>query len=217
MKKYLLTCMFFILAGAGCTSAPQKPAAPAATAATPSSGTSPFVAACKETNVQCLDEPITVKLFHRDGSPYGMVLPPPGVVVQGDYVNILAGQMVYIEADVDGDKLVNLHLVQSVTHPDKTLVMKLEQLDFDDKSVSGGHMMTFTINNPFGRDLKYHAGIMPLDVPPGRESGLFKTSTCPVMAKLMGSETWPEPIFQIVVGEFHFPNPKSADTKVCSD
>jgi hypothetical protein len=214
--KYSLLALAALVC-AGCAGAPQKSVSPAsATTSAPSSGTSPFVETCKQTGIQCIDQPITIKLFHKDGSPYGMVLPPPSVVIQGNYVNILAGQTIYVEADVDGDKLANLHLVPSVTHPEKTLVMKLEQVDTNDNSISGGHMMMFTIHNPFGRDLKYHAGIMPLDQPRA-EDQVYKTSTCPVMANIMASENWPEPIFQIVVGEFHFPDPKSSEAGTCSN
>jgi len=213
LRIYLAAMM--VLACAACGSEPTKPSVAPPAQAAQNSGTNLLMQACKLPGFECLYQPITVNIAHRDGSPYSMVLQSPNVVIQHNSVTVFAGQTVNIEGDIQGDKLVNLHMVDSVTHPEKTIVMQLEQVAMD--NIPGGHMMIFTINNPFDLNMKYHAEMMPLDMPPGRKQGFFKTSTCPVMAKISGSESWPEPIFQLMLSDFHFPDPASAEGSTCSE
>lgn len=210
MKKLILAFSCLI---AACASAPRKPLTPTAIS---SPRVSPFVQACKEPGVECTEQVITVNLFHRDDSPFSLTMPPPTVIVQHDYVTVLSGQTVYVEADVDGDKLVNLHFVQSPTHPEKTLTLKLQQLEMGQKTSAGSHMMMFTIENPFDRWLKYSAGMMPLDQPSGKD-GVYVTDTCPVLSKGSASESWPEPIFQLVLGDFHFIDPNAPGGMTCTN
>ena len=99
-------------------------------------------------------------------------------------------------AGPDG-RLGRFHLVPKVVHPATTLVLHLEQSD---------HGMLLMVHNPFGRALRYHAGIRRLD-----DAGFSPTDTCPVMAKLGGIEMWPEPLFQVRLAGLRLEAAKTPD------
>jgi hypothetical protein len=139
---------------------------------------------CQQTACQ---HNVRIVLKQRDGSTFDRTFDVLPGAVQPFGLVVLAGQSLKVEADLEGDRLTHLRLVEQVAHPEKTLVVELEQL------ASGGMMLT--VNNPFKRMLKFDMGMMPLD-----KEDLFKTSSCPVMAAGSGFESWPYPIFQIVLG-----------------
>lgn len=164
--------------------------------------------ACKDTHVQCLEDPVLIVLHLQDGNTFSQTLPPPNPIVQFDYLYVFPGLTLYIEADVAGDKLVNLHMVPANVHPEKTLVLTFQQ-----GGMGGQYGMAFHIEQPFDRPLKYHAGIMMVETEDGH---LKKTSTCPLAPKGGTYETWPDPIFQLVLGEFRFLDPKSNEVGLCT-
>lgn len=206
MKQLLAASM--LIAAAGCAGPRPKPAAPATPAPAPASKPAPISAeeACIRPDTQCLRSPIIVSLRRQDGSAFQQILAPPSPVIQGGYVFIFPGQTLYIEADAGTAGLTNLRLVPEVTHPEKTLTLVFQQMS--DKS----RAMTFSIQNPFDRILKYRAGIMPLE----GNAQVYQTSTCPVIPKGGGFETWPQPLFQLVLGEFRFLAPDAKDAGVCA-
>jgi hypothetical protein len=59
--------------------------------------------------------------------------------------------------------------------------------------------MLLKVTNPFSQSLKFNMGMMPLD-----SDKLLKTSSCPVMAGGSSFESWPEPVFQVVLGNARF-------------
>lgn len=182
---------------AACSSQPPAPD-PASSAA--------IQAACKNPQVQCGDQPILISLHFSDGHAFKQTLQPPIPLVQYDHVYLYPGQVLYVEADDQDGKLANLRVVQVLEHPEKTLVIGLQQ-----SGGNGGEGMMLSVQQPFDRPLKYHAEVMDFDVP-----GTFKhSSTCPVAAKGSAYETWPEPITQVVVGDFHFLDPNSKDAETC--
>jgi len=144
---------------------------------------------------------VHVVLKQKDGSTYNKNLHVVPVVQPGG-VSVYAGQSVLFEADIQDDQLVNLKLVKTIEHPEKTLSASLEQKP--DSS------MMFTLHNPFKKNLKIAMGMMPLDHP-----SLLKTTSCPVLAGKLGIELWPYPIFQIWLGNMRFLN-DSAEM-VCSE
>ena len=129
---------------------------------------------------------VHVVLKQKDGSTYDKRLRTVPVV-QPNGVSVYAGQSVLFEADVQGDQLVNLKLVKTIEHPDKTLSASLVQ-DSDNS-------MRLTLHNPFNQNLKIAMGIMPLD-----HVDLLNTSSCPVLAGKIGFELWPYPLFQVWLG-----------------
>lgn len=200
--KYILVFVI-ALACAGCADDPQRPVK-----ATISGTQSELDASCKLPVYQCLYQPVHISVILRDGSKFDTTLPPPTPIVQPGQLFIFPGQTLYLEADLDGDKLTNFKLVPSVVHPEKTLTLKFTQ----ESGGAAGNMMMFNISNPFDRPMKYRAGLMHLDP---ADSRLFKTSACPVVAKGNAFETWSEPLFQLVMADFHLVDPKSQEAGMC--
>lgn len=132
-----------------------------------------------------------VVLKQKDGSTYDHTFDIYPGIVQPFGLAVVAGQTIYVEADEAGDGLANLRTVPSVSHPEKTLTIKLEQ-------TPGGGMI-LTTSNPFKRALKFKMGMMPLEKPE-----LYNTSSCPVRGGMQTFEQWPYPLFQVVLGQPKF-------------
>ena len=153
---------------------------------------------CKHTECQ---HNVRITLRKKDGSTYDQTFDVLPGSVQPIGLVIVSGQTLYFEADVQGDKLTGFRIVDAVSHPERTLVAKLQQ------SEAG---MLLTVTNPFKRPLKFDMGIMPLERP-----SLFKTSSCPIVPGGTSFESWPEPIFQVVLGNARFVEAKGGGV-VCN-
>jgi hypothetical protein len=134
---------------------------------------------------QCQHD-LRITLRQKDGATYDRTFPVYPGVVQAFGLTVVAGQTIHVEAEMSGDKLVGYRAVEVVEHAERTLTATLEQDD------EGGMMLTLA--NPFPKALKFNMGMMPLDV-----DTLHRTSSCPVIAGGKSFETWPFPIFQVVL------------------
>jgi hypothetical protein len=150
---------------------------------------------CAKTKCQ---RDLRVTLKDKSGATFDRTFPTLPAAAQPFGVIVVAGQTVFVEADVVDGKLVNLVSVGKVSNPSKTITATFEQVD--------GKGMMLTVSNPFPDMLKFRMAIMPLD-----QQGLLKTSSCPVGARIRSVEMWPDPIFQVVLTGGHT-LPK--DTKV---
>ena len=135
------------------------------------------------------------KLKLEDGTFYEHTseLDPPAV--QPAFILIFPGEELFIEATEGKDAPQDFKQVPKNTHPEQTLIFKFTQND-DEKAG-----MLLNVHNPFSRDLRYHLAITPL----GKE-GLFKTSSCPVLAQKQAFEHWLHPIFQVAIADMRFLN-----------
>lgn len=111
--------------------------------------------------------------------------------VQEEQLSILPGEKLYIEAQVDGRSLTNLNQVDSITNPENTLVFEFTQMD---KEIG----MMLTVKNPFKAPLKYHINMIDFAHKP------HQTSSCAVMAGGSVFESWPYPITELLISDFHF-------------
>lgn len=128
-----------------------------------------------------------VVLKQKDGKTYDQTFGVFPGIVQDMGITVVAGQTVLVEAEISGDRLVNMKAVDAVVHPDKTITATLTQ------NKDGAMMLSLA--NPFPKPLKFDMGMMPLD-----SDGLYKTSSCPVIGGGGSYEMWPYPIFQLVLG-----------------
>lgn len=151
---------------------------------------------CKHTICQ---HNLRVTLKKKDGSTFDKTYDIFPGTVQPFGLAIVAGQTLYIEADAANDRLVNFRVVEAVTHPEKTLIATLRQTD-------DGNML-LKITNPFKQALKFDMGMMPLD-----QERLLKTSSCPVIAGGFSFESWPDPLFQVVLANARFVDLKGERT-----
>jgi len=174
------------------------------------SGSSTVAQLCAGPDYQCVNYPISIALINQDNSIYLKKLLPLTPIIQGGNIHIYAGQTLYVEAELSGDTLTDLHLVKTIKHPEKTLIMRLTQQTKspapDNKS------MMFLVYNPFDKNIKYHAVIVSLAEPNG--SGT-KTNTCPVKAKKTAAEVWQYPLVQLVLKGFKLIDPEKKE--VCED
>lgn len=162
---------------------------------------------CSTADYQCIMEPVEVNLQGLDGKRFHLTLPAPLPIIQQGLITLYAGQAIKVEADVAADgKLTALKLVPTVTHPEKTLVMSLKQV-----KLKSGMTMIFEIKNPFDRILRYHAGILGF-----RGGDSIMTSTCPVLAKLQNTESWPEPVFMISLAGLELSPAHSKEDLACA-
>jgi len=160
--------------------------------------TAPIVTAQSDKEIDLLCEKIlcrppgtTVRLLLDNGTPFETRFDGPSPIVQAAFLNIFPGETLNIEAEVQGDRLVSLKAVESITKPSQTLVLKMWQQP-------GKPDTYFRITNPFPATIKYRAGMML----PDRED-LLKTSSCPVMSNGGSAfEHWPQTIFQLVLADF---------------
>ena len=140
-------------------------------------------------NTRC-QRNVRVTLTDKSGATFDRTFETFPAVVQPLGIVVLAGQTVYIEADVVDGKLTNLVAVGRVRDPGKTITATFEQAD--------GKDMLLTVMNPFPKNLKFNMGLMLLD-----QERLVKTSSCPIGPGLKSFEHWPYPIFQVVLARGH--------------
>ena len=111
------------------------------------------------------------------GSPFGGV------------VTIKPHGKVYAEITVTDGEIAEVTQVESILNPEKTVTFEFSESEY-------GTMLS--VQNPFEQPIKYHINMVDY-------SGNFhQTSSCPVMAGGGAFESWPHPIPQLVVSNFHF-------------
>ncbi len=146
--------------------------------------------ACKTVLKNCRHN-LTVQLRQADGTEFkknfDLIYPP---VQGGKLVTLFAGETVRLLATIEGDHITNLAPASPSDDASHTIELSLKQTP--DKVD-----MMLVIKNPFDRMIKYSAG---MQVPPG--SDVIKTSVCTVMAGKEGIETWPHPVFQLILSDF---------------
>jgi hypothetical protein len=152
---------------------------------------------CAETKCQ---HNLRVVLKQKDGTTYDRTFAVFPSTVQGFGITVVAGQTIYVEADIDGNDLVKYRAVDQIANPKITITAKFEQMK------DGGMMLS--LHNPFNRPLKFNMGIMPMG-----SDDLYKTSSCPIIAGGGSYEMWPYPIFQVVLGDGRLMNPD--DSTAC--
>ena len=127
-----------------------------------------------------------IKLRRGDGTWYEQIIEHFSGVVQDIGLVVLAGQTIYVEADVSGDQLTNFHEVDHIEEPGKTIIANFEQMD------DGGMILNLT--QPFKKDMKFDMVILRPDV-----DHFAETSSLPVRAGGKLGEMWPYPISMIVL------------------
>lgn len=150
--------------------------------------------------ILCRD-PRPVRLTLEDGNAFETQLKLPLPIVQNEWISILPGESLFVEGDVEGDRLINLRAVRENKVPEKTV-----QLRFWQEMTSGKPAMFLLLKQPFAKWLKYHAVMML----PNSEQ-MYKTSSCPI-SNVPAYEMWPHPIFQLILFDLRFVE-QGKDTK----
>jgi hypothetical protein len=144
------------------------------------------------TEVLCRD-PTTVRVLREDGSTMEVPIRIRLPFLQPDgWMTIFPGEEIFVEVDVDGDRITNPRAVRKAENPSTTLTFKFWQ---EPKRKDSFLLVT----NPFSRPVKFNLGMMLLN-----DEHLRKTSSCPVLPQKKHYEHWPHPIFQLVVANLRF-------------
>ena len=106
-------------------------------------------------------------------------------------ISIFPDEQVYVEATVKDNKIVSIRNVHTLSNPGSTLTFKFSKMD-------GGKGMMLSVKNPLDNAIKYHIDMVDF------KGGLHHTSSCPNMAGLSVFESWPHPIPEIRITNFHF-------------
>lgn len=108
-------------------------------------------------------------------------------------LQLFPGETLFVEADVEYDRLVDLKVVPKIVHKEKTMT-----ISFNQKTEGKKHqMMILQIVNPFNLELRYNAEMNLM------ESGQWaKTPVLPISAGLTAYETWPDPLISLVLSDF---------------
>jgi hypothetical protein len=108
-------------------------------------------------------------------------------VTPNGWITVYPGETVYVEVQTRGNKIVNVRAVSKPERPAATITFKFDQVDGDPGSM-------LVVTNPLRSKLKYDLGFMPVS-----SDQIVGTSSCPVRAGLKSFESWPHPIFQLVI------------------
>ena len=141
---------------------------------------------------------ISVHLKMPNGPDYVVENSYGGPTVFRGAIFIFPGETMSIEADPEAGGPTDLHYVDSVEHPDRTLTLAFEQ------AADGG--MRLTVTNPFGKALKFNA----LTLEPSGASD-YHANICAVPAHGSRQQKWPFPVWQAVVAKLAFVPDAEAD------
>jgi hypothetical protein len=137
---------------------------------------------------------------------YYTVDQPQAPYVFDGIVNVLADETVVALAKVDGDRIADLSYVQEPGKVSPVIVAHLESF-VDEK---GSRDMLLTVTNPFERPIRYTARIQRAG------KAVFEdAATCPIPPHRAGAETWPVPLIQVLLKDFHFVAKDEAIDKDC--
>lgn len=132
--------------------------------------------------------PITIRLVKEDGSIFEQSHDYLYPVIQSMGITIFPGEQIKITGSFKDNKLTDTRVLGASDHDPPLITFNFSQET--DKS------MLLTVTNHSANDIKYHLAMMPL-----ASERLVKTSSCPVSAGLMAFESWPFPIYQLLVPE----------------
>jgi hypothetical protein len=145
---------------------------------------------------------LKVHLKKPDGSYFHSEMELAQPIVQGNLVSIFPGETIYIEFDPGLKGPENLRSVESTSDSKHILTFKFTQ---EDKLANGAGMMLF-VHNPSNRHIKYDLEMQLID-----SDDLFKTSCCPLRPEMRNYESWPHPIFQLVMTNFRWVDKSNLD------
>ena len=134
---------------------------------------------------------LKIRLKNPDGADFNFEMELAQPIVQDNVISIFPGETFYIAFDLGEYGPENLRTVESTDNSTNTLKMSFAQ-----ESDAG---MILFINNSSKRYIKYDLEMMLID-----SEDIYKTSSCPLMPEISNYESWPHPIFQLVMSNFHW-------------
>ena len=130
-----------------------------------------------------------IRLKRKDGTIYEQINSYLYPVVQSIGVSIFPGEEIFLKGTVVGNELINITALDVSKKNDAVLSFKFQQ-------INNGSML-LTVYNYGKYDIKYHLHMMPLN-----DERMLKTSSCPVLSGMAVFESWPYPIYQLLINNF---------------
>lgn len=134
----------------------------------------------------------TVRLRLEDGSTFEKEVPRLPIVLPNGWITVYPGEEIHVELTVAREAIRSARAVAKVTRPGATLTFKLGQ-----QPGSAGTVLSVSHSLP--QNIKYSLGMM---LPTG--GPVYATPSCPVAPGLTTVETWPHPVFQLVIKDLRF-------------
>lgn len=138
----------------------------------------------------CMDHPCRENVhisFQTDGEAVDQTIPLYWPRVFNGVISVLPGESFFVEADLIDGELVNIQEVLENSNPEKTIIIKMSQVD-------GSVGMMLSLSNPFKEvALKFNMDMIDFAGQP------HQTSSCPVMPGASIFESWPHPIPELII------------------
>jgi len=129
----------------------------------------------------------TVRLLREDGSMFEREVPRLPIVLPTGWITVYPGEEIHVELTLARGTIRSARAVAKVARPNSTLTFKLSQQP-------GRADMQLAVSHSLPQTLKYSLGMM---LPSGGQ--VYATASCPVPPGLTTYETWPNPVFQLVI------------------
>ncbi len=112
--------------------------------------------------------------------------------IYGQSIKLFIGDSILVEANLGVNSLKDFKVVDKISDPSKTMVIKFTYEYFgDDKSA------ILKISNPFERNLNYKAKIKLF-----KREGFSETSIVPILPGIFSMEIWPDKLESIILYDF---------------
>jgi hypothetical protein len=134
----------------------------------------------------------TVRLRREDGSTFERPVPRLPIVLPNGWITIFPGEEVHVELTVAGNAIRSARAVPKVVRPKTTLTFRLRQ---PPESTA----MVLAVSHGLPQAIKYSVDLM---LPAGGD--MLPAASCPVQPEVITNETWPEPVFQLVIKDLRF-------------
>jgi hypothetical protein len=132
----------------------------------------------------------TLEIAADETQQYEAAIPESPYFVKENILQLYCGEKLLVECEVEKGKIITMKVVETNTHPERTIEIDFSQSAEDRKKIN----TTLIVKNPFDQVLRYDALMF---TPLGQE--WRKTSIIPIRPKLMNFEMWPHAIVTLVL------------------
>jgi hypothetical protein len=139
--------------------------------------------------------PFDLKLFVNDSVFYEAPMKASRYIINDTIIQIFPGEKLYVESEIQNNKLVNFKVVPKITDKNRTMVIEFHQ----EKKGKNHDQMILTIENPYQKNLHYSAMINLMN-----EHRWRKTSVVQVLPGQKSIEMWSDIITSIALSGFEF-------------
>jgi hypothetical protein len=150
---------------------------------------------CLSQNQKVNRESFKLELVANPENNYSAEISKSPYFVKEKILQIYPGEELNVEAEIKGDSIFSMQVVEKIKHPERTIKIKFFQ-NVTDRSNT---QMILSVVNPFDEKLIYNAMMYTVG-----SQEWQPTSIIPIHPKLVGYETWPDVIATIALEKWRF-------------